>query len=54
MKDQYFTDERDFFKWDFLDEVLERCKELRMVTNLIMLTPADDSGQGNRDQYECG
>ena len=53
MKDQYFTDEHDFFKWDFLEDVLDACSELERFTNIAMLTPPDASGEGNRDQYPC-
>jgi hypothetical protein len=28
MKDQYFTDRRDLFKWDFLEDLLDGCPQL--------------------------
>lgn len=54
MKDQYFTDEHDFFKWDFLEDVLDGCPDLQIFTNLTMLTPPDNSREGGRERFECG
>jgi hypothetical protein len=54
MKDQYFTDERDFFKWDFLEDLLDSLPELSRFTNLAMMTPPDRSGEGGFVQYPCG
>ncbi len=52
MKDQYFADKRDFFKWDFLEDLLDGCAELKSFTNITMLTPPDDSREGNLRAYE--
>jgi hypothetical protein len=55
MKDQYFTDEPDFFKRDFLEDVLDSCLQLVRFAELIMLTPPDASGEGDhRKKYACG
>lgn len=54
MKDQYFADKRDFFKWDFLEDLLEGCPELSTFVNVSMLTPPDDSREGNLKGYGCG
>jgi hypothetical protein len=54
VKDQYFADKRDFFKWDFLEDLLDGCAELKSFTNITMLTPPDDSSQGNLRVYEVG
>jgi hypothetical protein len=54
VKDQYFADKRDFFKWDFLEDLLDGCAELRRLTNVTMLTTADDSGEGALKPYEVG
>jgi hypothetical protein len=53
MKVQYFTDEHDFFKWDFLKDILDASPELKRFTNLAMLTPPDASGEGSRNRYPC-
>ncbi len=52
MKDQYFADKRDFFKWDFLEDLLDGCPALKSFTNITMLTPPDDSREGNLNAYE--
>lgn len=54
MKDQYFADKRDFFKWDFLEDLLAGCPDFRTFTNVTMLTPPDDSRQGDLRAYEKG
>jgi hypothetical protein len=53
MKDQYFADKRDFFKWDFLEDILDGCAELKYFTNITMLTRPDDSREGNFKVYEA-
>src|SRR5687767_1894009 len=47
MKDQYFADRRDFFKWDFLEDLLDGCEQLKTLTNIVMLTPSDNPKEGN-------
>jgi hypothetical protein len=54
VKDQYFADKRDFFKWDFLEDLLDGCPELKCFANITMLTPPDDSKEGNLKAYEVG
>ncbi len=54
MKNQYFADKRDYFKWDFLEDLLNGCPELKTFTNITMLTPADDSKEGNLKEYGPG
>lgn len=54
MKDQYFADKRDFFKWDFLEDILDGIAELKSFTNITMLTPPDDSREGNLKGYGPG
>lgn len=54
MKDQYFADKRDFFKWDFLEDILDGCPKLKTFINISMLTPSDKTGQGNLKNYEPG
>jgi hypothetical protein len=54
VKDQYFADKRDFFKWDFLEDLLDGCTELESFTNITMLTPPDGSREGDLKTYEPG
>lgn len=54
MKDQYFADQRDFVKFDLLIELAENSSGIRKLTNIPMLTPADQTGQGNVMTYEQG
>jgi hypothetical protein len=54
MKNQYFADKRDFFKWDFLEDLLAGCPGLATFVNVVMLTPPDDSREGNLKGYACG
>jgi hypothetical protein len=53
MKDQYFGDRRDFFTWDFLEDILDRCVELKSFTNITMLTLPDTTGEGGLKDYAC-
>jgi len=54
VKDQYFTDRRDFFKWEFLEDVFDGIPELATFANLPMWTPPDDSREGQQQPYSCG
>lgn len=54
MKNQNFADKRDFFKWDFLEDLLTSCLELTSFASITMLTPPDDSREGNLKDYVCG
>lgn len=54
MKNQYFADRRDFFKWDLLEDLLTGASELTTFVNVTMLTPPDDSREGNLKGYDCG
>lgn len=49
MKNQYFGDDRDVFKYDFALAVL-RGTPLNRFTFVPMLTPPDDSGHGDVDK----
>jgi hypothetical protein len=46
MKNQYFGDRRDYFKYDVLERLATDLDEVRQLTCLWMLTPPDGSGQG--------
>ncbi|MCD0459555.1 hypothetical protein [Roseiconus lacunae] len=47
MKNQYFGDQRDFMKYDLLMEVVETTPGVCRLTNVPMLTPNDETGEGN-------
>lgn len=47
MKNQYFADRRDFMKYDLLMELAERTPGVSGITNIPMLTPNDNTGEGN-------
>jgi hypothetical protein len=54
MKNQYFADERDYGKYDLLIEVVQKIGALERLTIIPMLTGGDDSGEGDRINYEQG
>ena len=54
MKDQYFADKRDYFKWDFLEDLLCGCPQLQTLTNITMLTRNDPTHEGNQTKYSQG
>jgi hypothetical protein len=47
MKDQYFGDARDYVKYEVLEELMASILGLQRLVCLWMLTPPDDSGEGN-------
>jgi alkylated DNA nucleotide flippase Atl1 len=53
MKNQYFGDRRDFFKFELLLD-LATCHQRRRLLVVPMLTPNDSTGEGNVTTYECG
>lgn len=54
MKNQYFADRRDFFKYDLLLELSEGLGFIRQLTFIPMLTPDDGSGDGQLKGYPPG
>lgn len=54
MKNQYFGDRRDFFKYDMLLELTEGLGFIRQLTFIPMLTPDDGSGDGQLKTYLPG
>jgi hypothetical protein len=46
MKNQYFGDRRDYFKYDVLERLAAELPEIEQLTCLWMLTPPDRTGQG--------
>src|SRR5262245_55411969 len=53
MKNQYFGDRRDLFKFDLLLDLAE-CVAERRLTFVPMLTPNDATGEGRLTSYDCG
>lgn len=51
MKNQYFADERDYLKYDLLQETTERMTGIERLTLIPMLTRSDMTGQGNKKDY---
>jgi hypothetical protein len=51
VKNQYFADRRDLFKWDVLLDVVES-HGANSLTYVPMLTPNDDSGEGRLTQSD--
>ena len=54
MKNQYFADQRDFLKYDLLMELVENTAGVCRLTNIPMLTPNDDTGEGDVLAYLVG
>lgn len=53
MKNQYFGDTRDLFKYDLIEHVLRRVDEFgRRLTYIPMLTPRDDTQHGKKLDYD--
>lgn len=48
MKNQYFGDNRDLFKYDLLSEILTKGRTIRRCTFIPMLTKDDPSGHGSK------
>ena len=46
MKDEYFGDARDFFKYDVLERIASNLADIERLTCLWMLTRSDSTGQG--------
>jgi hypothetical protein len=47
MKDQYFGDSRDYFKYHLLEDLMGALPQLKQLTILWMLTEPDETGEGN-------
>jgi hypothetical protein len=46
MKNQYFGDKRDYFKYDVLERLATDVSLIQQLTCVWMLTPSDTTGQG--------
>jgi len=53
VKNQYFADRRDLFKYDLLLDLAECQSEPRLVF-IPMLTPNDGTREGSVTAYDCG
>jgi hypothetical protein len=51
MKHQYFGDKKDYFKYSLVLHLLQTCPGLDTFTFLVMLTPPDDSNDGQHTNY---
>ena len=54
VKNQFFADSRDYFKYDLLLELLETMAFPGGLTYIPMLTKDDDTGHGGITSYPCG
>jgi len=54
MKDQYFGDRNDYFKYDLTIFLCEQLAEIRRLTFIPMLTRNDNSGDGDLINYRQG
>jgi hypothetical protein len=54
MKNQYFGDKNDFFKYDLVLDILQGVPTLNGFTLIRMLTPDDDTNQGRRVNFPQG
>jgi hypothetical protein len=52
MKNQYFGDVSDLFKWDLVLEILTKIPSLNHFTYIPMLTPNDHTRNGMKIRYE--
>ncbi|MFX1537037.1 MAG: hypothetical protein ACFFDI_22730 [Promethearchaeota archaeon] len=52
MKNQYFGDTRDLFKYDLVLELLTKLSELKQFTFIPMLTENEKSSHGEKTNYE--
>ncbi|HAV43014.1 TPA: hypothetical protein DCX15_03250 [bacterium] len=54
MKNQYFGDRNDFFKYDLILTLIEKVDDLKSFTLIPMLTQDDGSGDGSLTNYDGG
>ena len=51
MKNQYFGDIRDLFKYDLITEIMRGVKSPQKFTFIPMLTPNDNRNDGNKRNF---
>jgi hypothetical protein len=54
MKNQYFGDSNDYFKYDLLIFLADQLLEIERLSIIWMLTPNDNSGDGGKTDYRRG
>lgn len=54
LKDQFFADRRDFFKWDLLEDLTTPTSGRSALCYIAMLTAPDTSREGELRGYPCG
>jgi hypothetical protein len=54
MKHQYFADRRDFYKYELLLDFVEKHPLPKRLLSILMLTPDDESGEGDITEYPVG
>jgi len=54
MKNQYFADKRDYFKYDLLLYLVEHVPSFQRLTSIPMLTPDEGGGDGGKTGYQQG
>ncbi|MBA7473155.1 hypothetical protein ES707_08489 [subsurface metagenome] len=52
MKNQYFGDIRDLFKYDLILKIMQQCPSLKQFTFIPMLTANDNRTDGNRRGFD--
>ena len=52
MKNQYFGDRNDFFKYDLVLSLIEKIENLKCFTFIPMLTKDDGSSDGALTKYD--
>ncbi len=52
MKNQYFGDIRDLFKYDLIQTIMQECPSVRHFSFIPMLTPDDDSSAGGKTRHD--
>ena len=54
MKNQYFADKRDFFKYTLLLDLHEQVSAIEQLVSVLMLTENDSTNEGRFTKYGCG
>lgn len=51
MRNEFFGDQRDYFKYDLIESLMEELEELRRLVFVWMLTPDQGRGHGDLRTY---
>ncbi|MCM2466678.1 hypothetical protein [Methanoculleus oceani] len=52
MKNQYFGDYRDLFKYDLIQQIMQQCPSLKQFSFIPMLTANDNRTDGNKRGFD--